>query len=375
LNFSAFGNEKGNGGGVHVCQDGRIEVYDIYEGFTRYNLTPTKNRKTADEYLAKAVSKIRSQYPGVGYRVEKYVDYLRKEGHFLIRNNLNLYLIEDADILVTDVGCRYQQLANWDDRSENVLVKNEFFQRLDALNQAAIFLHEAVYKVARNYYNESNSDESRRIVAEALSDEAGFTNLKHWSSWTNDSVVVDPRPFNVELLKTEKYFKGPLLNVHLGDVDLYDQTKNVFVKINFDYSAAENVKKSIQVKLDSIDAQITSLNGKLSSARFPWNKKDIKEKIFRLEDDKLPLLSQINTIDNYLFFYSSTKEIIHSTSGPYRLEAMSPEFDTPSREALEVKVTYRVFIGEEEVFKGTSSIQRDINPVYYLVLNFTQNRK
>ena len=375
LSVEVFASKDvGNGGGVHVCQDGRIEVYDIYEGFTRYNLTPTRNRKTVDEYLEKAVYKIRSQYPGVGYRVGKYVDYLRKEGHFLLRNNLNLYLIEDANILVTDVGCKYQQLANWDDRSENVLVKNEFFQRLDTLNQAAIFLHEAVYKVARDYYHDNDSDDSRRIVAEALSDEASFTDLKRWSSWTNDAVAVDPRPFNVELLKAEGS-NEPQMNVHLGDIDLYDQTKKVFVKVNFDYSAAENVKRSLQAKLDIIDAQIKVLNEKLSSARFPGSKRDIKEKIRRLEDEKIPFSNQISSINSYLFFYTSKKEATHSASGSYSLEALSYELVDPPREVLEVKVTYSVFVGEDEAFKGTLSINRDFNPVHYLDLKFTQNRK
>lgn len=378
ISFPSFATKDvGNGGGVHVCGDGRIEVYDIYEGFTRYNLRATVNRTTVDEYLEKAVKKIRLNYPGVGFRVGKYVNYLRKEGHLLLRNGLNMRPIEDANILVTDVGCDYQQIANWDDRSENVLVKNELYRRLDTLNQAALYLHEAVYKVARTYYSDRNSDTSRRIVAEALSDEAQFTSLDEWSSISNDVVLVEPKPFFVELFKNPDNYDTPQMNVHLGDIDLYDESKQVKVKVEFDFSAAVIAKTTLEAEATKIFASIKALEEELKKSVFPRSKRAIADKIYKLQLDKSAVDNKIISIKWYLDSsrYYTEREFTFKQFGSWELNNLWTFDDSRVAEASMIKIRYKVFIEGREVFNRSLDLESQDRRVTFLTLQFTQNKK
>lgn len=371
--FAADGAGGGNGGGVHLCSNGKVQMYDVYEGFTRYNLSVTKDQTTVDGYINKALAKIHGQFPGVGARIAAQVKYLRQEGHLLLRSNLNMRLIDDANILVTDEGCRYAQLANWDDKSNNVLVKKEIFDRLDTANQAALYLHEAIYKVARDFYSARNSDDVRKTVAEAMDNSAEFSYFNYWSTWSRDSVVVDPRPQEVQVNPNGKS-GHPEMSVHLGDIDLYDSRHKVIVDVSFDYSAAEEVKQSLKAELASSKAQVEALKAQMESIRSSRKKREIADQISDLERVQYPLNYRLSGIEGYQYSTSFRKDLKTSQAGSYRFEAFSIQDGVP-QEAKKIKATYKLIIDGEVAYETTLNLQADINPVYYLDLSFTQNRK
>ena len=169
------GMGAGNGGGAHVCPTkNTIEVYDIYEGRSRYglNIVSTGNSIPEAMIIENALSKLEHVNITFAEAVRDQMDYLnsQKPKHFLVNDQIKLKLIEDANILLTDEGCEYRQLANWDDVSNNVLVKGDFYRALDEYNHAALKLHEAIYKASRVRISVKNSDEVRRLVGELLSD-------------------------------------------------------------------------------------------------------------------------------------------------------------------------------------------------------------
>lgn len=249
----ASGDRGGNGGGLHSCPSvGSYQLYDMYEGYTRYDVPRPSVKKTIDGHIAHALKRIYKASPMFGVLVEKEIKYLREEGHLLLRPNIKLELINDANILVVDEGCRYEQLANWDDVSGNVLVRKERFDKLDDLSKAALYLHEALYKVDRDRFFAQNSDGIRRTVAEALSDKSAMTNLKKWDDKVSSYVtVVSPGvPSEITLEKLSE--NGPLtLNVHLGDANFWTSAISVEAEVSF---------PNAQMKIKELNLELSELS-------------------------------------------------------------------------------------------------------------------
>lgn len=192
VSMNAFaGNEKGNGGGIHFCQaDETQELYDIYEGQARYGFTIRSSNLTVDAQVNKAIEKIKKANPYIGKEVEKQVSYLRSN-HMIIRARVTLAPVGDAKILLVDQGCAYKQLANWDEVSGNLIVSKDYFDRMDNTNKAALYVHEALYKVGRvlnllpiEEDGTTTSDTIRRMVGEIFSTSESLNQL--WD-------IVDPQ--------------------------------------------------------------------------------------------------------------------------------------------------------------------------------------
>jgi hypothetical protein len=170
------GNEKGNGGGIHYCQGQETqELYDIYEAQARYGYEIKDDKSPVNAQINKALAKIKKANPFIARVVEEKIKYLQN-GHTIIREKIKLTPIGDAKILLVDEGCSYQQLANWDEVSGNLLVKKDYFDKMSNTNKAAFYIHETLYKVGRdldlltlNADGSTNSDEIRRMVGEIFS--------------------------------------------------------------------------------------------------------------------------------------------------------------------------------------------------------------
>ena len=252
LSTSAFaGKEGGNGGGVHLCpQRNSIEVYDLYEGFTRYNVPlPQITDRPIQEYLTEAVTKIYNSNPKVGSNVERALNYLIQEDHFLIRDNVRLDLIDDANILIVDEGCSYGQIANWDNVSGNVIVDGKLFAKLNNLNKAALYLHEAVYYQARRYWGARDSTSSRRLTAEALGSRGNFSFIG-----VDNGVKFNEQasPAEVQVSKTDKIIT---IKNNLGDADFY--SSNVLLKVS---ASLPNAQKQLEQARNASQAAYEASN-------------------------------------------------------------------------------------------------------------------
>jgi hypothetical protein len=198
LSMNSFaGNEKGNGGGVHYCENQTTqELYDIYEAQARFGYKLINNKLSVDGYIQYAVNKISNANPFIGKKVNEKLDYL-KNNHMIMRPKVRLNPIGDANILITDEGCEYKQLANWDEISGNLIIKKEYYDLLDNLNKAAFHIHETLYKVGRDLDllakssdGTSTSDEIRKMVGEIFSVSESLTLM-----WTieDPQIEIDKR--------------------------------------------------------------------------------------------------------------------------------------------------------------------------------------
>lgn len=302
---SIFAGDKGNGGGAHICpNEGTIQMYDLYEGYTRYNLTPSiDNSFSVEEYVQRALKKVMYDQPAVGLKLKEILEYLMDQGHLVVRYNLNIPLIEDANILVVNIGCSYEQLANWDNYSGNVLVKGEYFDRLDNVNKAALYLHEALYKFARDYQDATNSDEVRRTVAEALNTKSTFFYLKNWAYHMPKSVVTSDKiqSFNVTAEKGlyAQYGEGNLIEmkVHLGNINYYDPSSKFVATIKRDFSKVKDYLKKTKEDITSKEKLKTELDEKIKKAFLGFKRSEYESQRVNVDTELYRLRGQAEELE------------------------------------------------------------------------------
>jgi hypothetical protein len=177
------------------------------------------------------VEAVKSFSPGVGLVLENHVTYLQN-GRLLLRDNLTIAPINDANILVVDNGCSYQQLANWDDASGNVLVNKALYERMNNISRAGLYIHEALYKIDRSFFWASTSDRIRRTTAEALSGATNFPNLARWKTDLDKVVVAASGP--EELTVTQNPNRdGYSVTYHMGDENFWAQKVEVSANLEF----------------------------------------------------------------------------------------------------------------------------------------------
>ncbi|MGZ6311753.1 MAG: hypothetical protein ACXWOH_14045 [Bdellovibrionota bacterium] len=88
-------------------------------------------------------------------RIQDHLVFLPKD--------VGLALINDAFPIITKKGCQYEQLANCG--SDGMIrVDTEIFESLHPKDRAALYYHEALYKMARDLSGASSSVQTRALV-------------------------------------------------------------------------------------------------------------------------------------------------------------------------------------------------------------------
>lgn len=168
--LSSFAGDKGNGGYSVVCrtEQGQItsaELLDIYEGRVIYKRTYAVNQNSVEDLI------------DIGReRVAKYAHFLSKLDREIGLINQNLIFIPEGNELestddafppIKKRGCKFEQLANYQDSGE-VLVSQEIYDQLDNVSKAALILHEAIYSFRRKALGEITSVNTRKLVAQMM---------------------------------------------------------------------------------------------------------------------------------------------------------------------------------------------------------------
>lgn len=183
----AQGDHGGNGGGVHVCYDGKkvdadgnriiksVEMYDLYEGRARYFFKEQISPALVTEQDILKFAYWSTQAHGadglylnglraLAARLEAAVRLVNEK---IRPTDEVLDLVPDANRLMHGENCEYDQLANWDDRTGNLLVKRKYLEMIEKqpLDLAAFKTHEAFYFLDRKYNGAKNSDDARESNA------------------------------------------------------------------------------------------------------------------------------------------------------------------------------------------------------------------
>lgn len=175
----AGGGNVGGGKSV-VCRDPKgsilsAELLDLYEGRVQYGKKITPSSAPVANQVSSIVQEL-----GVG-RGQSFSDTLAWYANYVNRtmqvlpNGTGLVPVNDAYNVVIPTACGVEQLANYVSDTE-ILITGEIFAKLDNTNQAATIVHEALYRMFRDY-GATDSIRARMDVAFAFS---GSTTTDIW---------------------------------------------------------------------------------------------------------------------------------------------------------------------------------------------------
>lgn len=171
LSLSAIAGDKGNGGYSVVCrsEQGQItsaELLDIYEGRVIYKKNYAVEQNTVEDLVEIAKSRV-ANYAAFSNKLNRELKLVNENIIFIPAGN-ELEPTDDAFPPIKKQGCKFEQLANYQDSGE-LLVSQEIFDHLDNVNKAALFVHEALYSYRRKALGETTSKNTRRLVAQIIS--------------------------------------------------------------------------------------------------------------------------------------------------------------------------------------------------------------
>lgn len=172
----ADGNRVGNGGkGIECAKAGKTEVrlLDLYEAPDP--IEKSLEGKTRDEILARALENLRRLAPRVGEQYARRHAVLESEIEFKADAKLTPTPDSFELSLPKDSGCGLRQIAirrpQADALTKPFLFSKDLWDRMDARNQAALYLHEIVYEHFAKL-GEKDSVKARKITAYLLSEKA-----------------------------------------------------------------------------------------------------------------------------------------------------------------------------------------------------------
>ncbi|MBX3022444.1 MAG: hypothetical protein KF799_12290 [Bdellovibrionales bacterium] len=180
----------GNGGMVVVCaSEPRVRLLDLYEAVAiQYQASSMPHLTLASpegvDYEAKffkIVDRITARFPDLGEQILR--EYKVFEAHRLIMPQVNLGDTNDDFHAILPLGCSLKQVAIQREpmfpRSPQLIISAELWNEMDALNRAALMLHESIYRIGiRNGLEHSLG--VRYLVGLLMADELELISDEDW---------------------------------------------------------------------------------------------------------------------------------------------------------------------------------------------------
>ncbi len=168
---SIAGNE-GHGGISVVCRNGgaiqSIELLDMYEAREIHGLNVLASSKPVREQFREVLDKNLVDYPeDAQILLDKTEFYFQKAQP--ISTGSKLVLTNDAFPIALPIGCQFEQVAVVDTYG-TLFVDTNLLKAMSNQNQAALYLHEAIYSLARQNVHATSSISTRKAVGMLFSD-------------------------------------------------------------------------------------------------------------------------------------------------------------------------------------------------------------
>jgi|GEM_PF-7029738 len=166
--------KEGNGGGGLVCADG-VYLYDLFEGAIPGQLTENGlkiiERPEAVEiqidYIFSKIGRIMSA--DLEIHLRKTFDQVFAAQQ-KIPAGLSLVFPADLEAEFALPGCELRGLASYNDRRERLLIDASLYSRMTPTHQAALWIHETIYKFMRKVERTPTSRLTGLTVAYLFSD-------------------------------------------------------------------------------------------------------------------------------------------------------------------------------------------------------------
>ena len=167
-----MGNDAGGGGNAVVCRNtkGKItsaETLDLFEARVLDHLTVQDSSLDPYHRAIADSLKLINLNPDKLRGLDGYVVYVASVAEML-PPDIGLEPIDDAFPIVNKKGCKIEQLARYLE-GEKLLIDSEIWSALDKKSQAALYFHEGLYRVLRDW-GATTSKRTRKILGLIMSD-------------------------------------------------------------------------------------------------------------------------------------------------------------------------------------------------------------
>lgn len=182
LSSSAFaGKETSGGGGAAVCRDSNKKItsarlLDLYEGEVRFNYNIPQINQAPKEQIISVLSKINDQM--LKQLIYQTTAQVIQSSVFLpagVGMAPTTDLGKDYAVVVPE-GCAVEPIGFYE-TDGTLKLSQSVYAALSQTDRAAFFVHESVYKMAREMAFRSDSSDSRKIVASLFSNNTIEANL------------------------------------------------------------------------------------------------------------------------------------------------------------------------------------------------------
>lgn len=170
------GQEVGNGGYSVVCRDKNMKIteahiLDLFEA-ENIGLTIRYTKDEVEVQLKNLIDKL-DENSGVGFEISKQLKLVKQKAKFIKKKTVGMPLTSDAFPKLKQKGCEYEQLATYyTNNDENfLLIDSEIYDAISKTDRAALWMHEVLYKMNREFNNATDSLKTRELVGHLVSDQ------------------------------------------------------------------------------------------------------------------------------------------------------------------------------------------------------------
>lgn len=238
--------ETGNGGFVIQCEGKKTELLDLYEAQTSLQLVLDQSAESLtslDVRMEHLFNKLEKQDT---YRAKLFRGWYKdffKSANFLTGYTINP--LPDVGFTFIPKGCKLDlavyQVEPTRFLKDRYTINKDLWNELDTLNQAALVMHELIYREARSFGTYHKTSQSTRVL----------------NAWLNsiDFDKATPRDY-LEALQELKFhqasFKG-----HTILLNKFDRLRGTWLNISLAFHNAETLKTAEIVELNTESKKLT----------------------------------------------------------------------------------------------------------------------
>jgi hypothetical protein len=255
--FSVFvyaGNDNGGGGGVFLCGESTAKPYtlflDLWEEQYIGNHPVLRTNTPFNEQIAHALKRLQKFDSQLAFTVQSYLKNMPALMHELDESVI-INPPEDAKAKYSKKDCSLRGMIYFDDFEEKINVSPTLFALLETQTDvAAAWLHEALYKAGRTFYDHNDSIQTRRLVGCLFSSDESCLPVH------NRALPEECEGPNVKFYRNPKKDVYAFVRINNLEFDyLYSANQKVHNRLNkfgfnTDVSVVELAPNKIQINFD-----------------------------------------------------------------------------------------------------------------------------
>jgi hypothetical protein len=225
----ATGGSVVNGGGGLVCPDG-VHLFDLFEATIpgEHSEDGLKIIDSTDDVEAQVRVQIAKLERAVGPRfMERVLNAYKKSKQEAVDvpNGISIAPPTDVNNEFVKTGCdrQIQGVASYNDSKNRLNIDRKLYDRMSKTDQAALWVHEAIYKVLRELTPTQDSRLTRKIIGYLFSNAQVYPDLFQPNLRIGEQTI--PLSLYINLQISPVYFVEVSATCHHYDYDISNPKK------------------------------------------------------------------------------------------------------------------------------------------------------